>query len=216
LIGFALAGGGTSWSLSQGLGGGQSDVFQAGLYGSQKFEPWYVSGAVAFANYWASTSRMVTLPSVETLNAGFTAQSWGGRAEAGYLIAWAPVNLAPYVALQAQSFSTPNYSETATSGSNQFALSYASRTGSVVRSELGSWASKNFLVADNALVTAFGRRLGTRLARRPAGQRDVPRACPRRELCGRRRQARGRSRGHDRRRRDPHGERLGPDGQVRR
>ena len=27
LIGFALAGGGTSWSLAQGLGGGRSDVF---------------------------------------------------------------------------------------------------------------------------------------------------------------------------------------------
>jgi len=44
LIGFALAGGGTSWSLAQGLGGGRSDVFQAGLYGSQKFGPWYLSG----------------------------------------------------------------------------------------------------------------------------------------------------------------------------
>ena len=119
LIGFALAGGGTSWSLAQGLGSGQSDVFQAGLYGSQKFGPWYVSGAVSFANYWASTTRMITLPSVDTLNAGFTAQSWGGRAEAGYRIAWAPVNLAPYVALQAQTFSTPNYSETATSGSQR-------------------------------------------------------------------------------------------------
>ena len=157
LIGFALAGGGTSWSLAQGLGGGRSDVFQAGLYGSQKFGPWYLSGAVSFANYWASTTRMITLPTVDTLNAGFTAQSWGGRAEAGYRIAWAPVNLAPYVALQAQTFSTPNYAETATSGSQQFALSYASHTGNVLRSELGSWLSRNFIVADSALVTAFGR-----------------------------------------------------------
>jgi autotransporter-associated beta strand protein/T5SS/PEP-CTERM-associated repeat protein len=149
LIGFALAGGGSSWSLAQGLGGGRSDVFQAGLYGSQKFGPWYVSGAVAFANYWASTTRTITLPAVDTLNAG--------RAEAGYRIAWAPVNLAPYVALQAQTFSTPNYSEAATSGASTFALSYAAHTGSVVRSEVGSWASRNFLLADNALVTAFGR-----------------------------------------------------------
>ena len=100
---------------------------------------------------------MITLPTVDTHNAGFTAQSWGGRAEAGYRIAWAPINLAPYVALQAQTFSTPNYSETATSGSQQFALSYAAHTGNVVRSELGSWLSRNFLVADSALVTAFGR-----------------------------------------------------------
>ena len=39
LLGFALAGGGTSWGLSQGLGGGSTDAFQAGLYGSQKFGP---------------------------------------------------------------------------------------------------------------------------------------------------------------------------------
>src|SRR5262249_31741549 len=102
LIGFALAGGGTSWGLSQGLGGGRTDAFQAGLYGSQQFGPWYLSGAVAFANYWASTSRTVTLPAVDTLNASFNAQSWGGRAEAGYKFGWGAVNLAPYVAFQAR------------------------------------------------------------------------------------------------------------------
>ena len=31
VLGFAFAGGGTNWSLSQGLGGGKSDAFQAGL-----------------------------------------------------------------------------------------------------------------------------------------------------------------------------------------
>ena len=32
--GFALAGGGTNWNLSGGLGGGRSDAFQAGVYGT--------------------------------------------------------------------------------------------------------------------------------------------------------------------------------------
>src|SRR5262249_3681891 len=118
---------------------------------------WYLSGAAAFANYWASTSRTVTLPAIDTLNASFNAQSWGGRAEAGYKFAWGAINLAPYVAFQAQSFSTPNYSEASTSGSPGFALNFASRTGSVERSELGSWASTKFLVASNALLSVFGR-----------------------------------------------------------
>jgi outer membrane autotransporter protein len=157
LIGFALAGGGTSWGLSQGLGGGRSDAFQAGLYGSQKFGSWYLSGAFAYTDYMVSTSRMVTIAALDTLNAGFNAQSWGGRVEAGYRIAWALVNLTPYAALQAQSFATPNYSETATSGSNQLALSFASHTSSVVRSELGSWLSNNWLLADHAVMTVFGR-----------------------------------------------------------
>ena len=69
MIGVALAGGGTSWGLAQGLGSGHSDAFQAGLYGSQRFGAWYVSAAAAFANYWASTTRNLTLPAIDTLNA---------------------------------------------------------------------------------------------------------------------------------------------------
>jgi uncharacterized protein with beta-barrel porin domain len=56
----------SSWGLSQGLGSGRTDAFHAGLYGSQQFGHWYLSGAAAFANYWASTNRMVTLPAVDT------------------------------------------------------------------------------------------------------------------------------------------------------
>ena len=101
MLGFALAGGGTGWGLSQGLGGGRSDVFQAGLYGSQQLGPWYLSDAVAFANYWMATSRIVSIPGTETLTANFIGQSWGGRAETGYKIAGAPFNLTPYAAFQA-------------------------------------------------------------------------------------------------------------------
>jgi len=60
------------------------------------------------------------------------------------------------------------------------------------------------------------RRLRARLAGHPAGCRDIPRPRAGRELHRQWHQAHGRSRGHDGRRRDPHGERLGADGQVRR
>ena len=157
MIGVALAGGGTSWGLAQGLGSGHSDAFQAGLYGSQRFGAWYLSGAAAFANYWASTTRNLTLPAIDTLDANFNAQSWGGRLEGGYRFAWGTVNLTPYAAFQAQSFSTPNYSEASGSGSNQFALSYASRTGNIERAELGSWLNTLYLLQRNSVVSLFGR-----------------------------------------------------------
>jgi outer membrane autotransporter protein len=157
LIGFALAGGDTGWGLAQGLGGGHSDAFQAGLYGSQLFGPAYLSGALAFANYWTATSRSVVVASIDTLNASFDAQSWAGRAEAGYKLAWAPVNLTPYAAVQAQSFHTPNFSEGSSSGSTLYALGYASHTGSVTRAELGSWFSNNYLLAGDAVAVLFGR-----------------------------------------------------------
>lgn len=157
LVGVSLAGGGTSWGLAQGLGGGHTDAFQAGLYGSQRFGAWYLSGAAAFADYWASTSRQLSLPAIDTLNANFNAQSWGGRVEGGYRFALGAINLAPNAAFQAQSFSTPSYSEASTSGSNQFALSYASRTGTVERGELGSWLNTLYLLQGNSVLSLFGR-----------------------------------------------------------
>jgi hypothetical protein len=56
VIGFALAGAGTNWSVAQGLGGGRSDAFQAGVYGATRSGPAYLAGTLAFANHWVSPS----------------------------------------------------------------------------------------------------------------------------------------------------------------
>jgi outer membrane autotransporter protein len=157
-VGFALAGGGTSWSLSQGLGGGRSDVFQAGIYGARQLGPAYLSGALAFGSHWASTSRIVTAGGTDQLNATFDALSLSGRLEGGYHItSWMPFRLTPYGALQAQSFSTPAYSESAASGVSPFALAYNAQTATGVRGEIGSWADKDFTLASGAGLHLIGR-----------------------------------------------------------
>ena len=124
LIGFALAGGELNWRLSQGLGSGKSDVFQAGLYGSHRFGAAYVSGAVAFAWYDMHTDRTVTVAGSDTLRAEFDAHSIGARIETGYRFATPYLGITPYGAAQVQNFKTPAYSEFATFGSGTFALSY--------------------------------------------------------------------------------------------
>jgi autotransporter-associated beta strand protein len=73
VVGFALAGAGTNWSLSQGLGGGKSDAFQAGVYGATKSGPAYLAAAFAFANHWMSTDRLAVN---DHLTADFNAQSY--------------------------------------------------------------------------------------------------------------------------------------------
>src|SRR5262249_8710435 len=45
VVGLALAGGGTGWSLTQGLGSGKSDAFQAGVYGATRSGPAYLAAA---------------------------------------------------------------------------------------------------------------------------------------------------------------------------
>ena len=82
VVGFAFAGGGTDWNLSQGLGGGKSDAFQAGVYGATRSGPAYLAAAFAFANHWMSTDRFSFAG--DHLTAKFNAQSIGGRLEGGY------------------------------------------------------------------------------------------------------------------------------------
>jgi len=102
VVGFALAGGGTNWSLAQGIGGGKSDAFQAGVYGTARSGPAYLAAALTYTNHWMSTDRFAFAG--DHLSASFNAQSFGGRVEGGYRFATIYGGLTPYAAIQAQSF----------------------------------------------------------------------------------------------------------------
>ena len=138
ILGFALAGGGTNWSLAQNLGGGRSDTFEAALYAKSHAGPAYISAALAFANHWFTTNRIAV---GDNLTAKFDGQSYAARVEAGYRYAVPGngliVGITPYAALQAQDFHTPGYSETDLSGGG-FGLSYNAVNATDTRSELGA------------------------------------------------------------------------------
>jgi outer membrane autotransporter protein len=154
VAGFALAGGGTNWSLAQGLGGGKSDAFQAGVYGATRWGPAYLAAAFAYANHWMSTDRFAFAG--DHLTAEFNAQSFGGRLEGGYRFATFYGGVTPYAAIQAQSLRTPSYSETDVNGGG-FALAYNSRTGIDTRSELGARFDRVLALYTNAVLALRGR-----------------------------------------------------------
>jgi uncharacterized protein with beta-barrel porin domain len=154
VVGLAFAGGGTNWSVSQGLGGGKSDAFQAGLYGATKYGPAYLAAAFAFANHWMSTDRIAFAN--DHLTADFNAQSYGGRLEGGYRIATPFAGITPYAAIQAQSFHTPSYTETGVIP-NGFALTFNGRDATDTRSELGARFDRVLAVYQNAVLALRGR-----------------------------------------------------------
>jgi len=154
VIGFALAGGGTNWDLAQGLGGGKSDAFQAGIYGATQWGASYLAAALAFTNHWMSTDRFAFAG--DHLTASFNAQSFGGRMEGGYRIATFYGGITPYAAIQAQSFHTPGYSETDLTAGG-FALGYNSRNASDTRSELGARFDRLLLLNPEAALTMRAR-----------------------------------------------------------
>ena len=117
VYGFALAGGGTNWSVAENLGTGRSDSFQVGVHDTTHWGPLYLSGALAFANHWFTTNRIAV---GDQLTAKFDGQSYAARGEAGYRYA-VPVTgqiigVTPYAAVQVQDFHTPGFSETDLTG----------------------------------------------------------------------------------------------------
>jgi len=134
VIGLALAGGGTNWSLAQGLGGGRSDALQAGVYATTRSGPAYISAALAVASYEMTTNRVAV---GDQLSANFNAQSYGGRLEGGYRYGMASYGVTPYAALQTQWFHTPDYREVDLTGGG-FGLAYNAMTANDTRSELGA------------------------------------------------------------------------------
>jgi outer membrane autotransporter protein len=153
VVGLALAGGGTNWSLSQGLGGGKSDALQAGVYGAARSGPAYLAAAFAFTNHWMSTDRFAV---GDHLTASFKAQSYGGRLEGGYRFVTPYGGITPYAAIQAQSFHTPGYTET-DAIANGFALAFGSRDATDTRSELGTRFDRILALYSNAVLALRGR-----------------------------------------------------------
>jgi len=154
VIGVALAGGGTNWSLAQGLGGGKSDAFQAGIYGATRWGPAYLAAALAFTNHWMSTDRFAFAG--DHLTSSFNAQSFGGRVEGGYRFATIYGGLTPYAAIQSQTFHTPSYSESDLNAGG-FALAFNSRNATDTRSELGGRFDRLLLLNPEAALTLRAR-----------------------------------------------------------
>jgi uncharacterized protein with beta-barrel porin domain len=155
IAGFALAGGGTSFSVANG-GSGHSDLFQAGAYLHHSVGSAYLSAALAYGWQDVTTNRAVM---ADQLRARFDSNAFSGRVEAGnrWVMPWMDgIGLTPYAAAQFVTIALPAYAESALIGSNAFALGYGSNTVTDTRTELGLRSDKSFLVGD-AILTLRGR-----------------------------------------------------------
>ncbi len=154
VVGFAIAGGGTNWSLSQGLGRRQKRCLPGWRL---RRDP--LGRGLSRRRLRLHQSLDVDRPlrfCRRPLTADFNAQSYGGRLESGYHFETPYVGVTPYAAIQAQSFHTPSYSETGTIPDG-FALAFGSRDATDTRSELGARFDRALVVYPNAVLTLRGR-----------------------------------------------------------
>lgn len=152
LAGFALAGGGASFSLANALGTGHSDLFQAGAYVRHVFGPAYISAALAYGWQDVTTDRTITDAGFDQLRARFNANAFSGRAEGGYRFATPWMGVTPYAAAQFTTLDLPAYVEGAVFGSNAFALAYSAKSVTDSRSEFGFRTDKSFFVSSGILT----------------------------------------------------------------
>jgi uncharacterized protein with beta-barrel porin domain len=159
VAGFALAGGGTNFSVANG-GSGRSDLFQAGAFVRHTIGSAYITAALAYGGQDITTDRTVTITGIDQLRARFNVNAYSGRVEGGsnhYAIPWmGGIALSPYAAAQVTAFDLPTYAESVVSGANAFALSYGAKTPTAIRSELGLRTHKSF-VGPDATLTLRGR-----------------------------------------------------------
>jgi T5SS/PEP-CTERM-associated repeat protein/autotransporter-associated beta strand protein len=158
LAGFALAGGGTNFSVVNS-GSGRSDLFQAGAFIRHNAGAAYFSGALAYGWQDITTNRTVTVAGLDQLRAQFNANAWSGRVESGYRFVspWmGGIGITPYAAGQFTTFDLPAYAEQAVTGTNTFALAYGAKSVTDMRSELGLRTDKSYAMQDG-ILTLRGR-----------------------------------------------------------
>jgi uncharacterized protein with beta-barrel porin domain len=155
LAGFALAGGGTNFSVS-GFGSGRSDLFQAGAFIRHNIGNAYVTAAAAYGWQDVTTDRTVTAAGFERLRAQFNANAYSGRIEGGYRYVTPWMGITPYAAGQFTTYSLPAYAEQVLAGAGTFALNYAAKNVTASRSEIGIRTDKSFAVR-NGILTLRGR-----------------------------------------------------------
>jgi uncharacterized protein YhjY with autotransporter beta-barrel domain len=155
VMGFALAGGGTSFNVN-GFGTGRSDLFQAGAFVRHTIGPAYITAALAYGWQDVTTDRTVTIAGIDQLRAHFNANAYSGRVESGYRYAMPWMGVTPYAAAQFTTFELPAYAEQAVVGANTFALAYGAKNVTDARSEIGVRTDKSWAMTDS-IFTLRGR-----------------------------------------------------------
>jgi uncharacterized protein with beta-barrel porin domain len=153
--GFALAGGGTNFSIANG-GSGLSDLFQAGAFFRHRIGSTYVTGALAYGWQDVTTDRTVTIAGIDRLQARFNSNAFSGRLEGGSRFVTPWMGATPYLAAQFINYDLPTYAEQVLSGANTFALNYSAKDVTAFRSEVGVRTDKSYALT-NAILTLRGR-----------------------------------------------------------
>lgn len=134
MVGAALSVALDNFHLADVSGKGSAKAAQLGVYGYIQYSRhFYGSFAAALQYDQLTTHRTLTVSGTDVLSGKANSVGFGGRYETGVQLPW----LSPFIAVQDRFVMLPSYTEKASSGSADFALTYASRTSNSADAEIG-------------------------------------------------------------------------------
>ncbi|HEY6256991.1 MAG TPA: autotransporter outer membrane beta-barrel domain-containing protein, partial [Xanthobacteraceae bacterium] len=115
LVGLAIGGSHSSFSVPDRMTSGAADALQIGAYAMRQWGSAYLMGLAGYGHFSNSTTRTITgVGPTETATGAFGSDLWGGRLELGNTWAFAKVQVTPFAAVQLSELRQAGYGETST------------------------------------------------------------------------------------------------------
>jgi outer membrane autotransporter protein len=158
LLGGAIGGAGSDFSLDGRSASGTARAMFFALYGSWTMGPLYVDATATYGLASFSTNRIATQGTIlERATGDFDGHQVGGRVEAGWRFRIQHYELTPFAGVTVQSLHQDAYSENATNFTSGapgiLGLSYQAQSTTSVRSTLGAQAATTFQLGERLSVT---------------------------------------------------------------
>jgi outer membrane autotransporter protein len=141
LVGAAVGGSTSSFSVSERSTSGSLDGAHVGAYGVARRGGWYTAGSIAFAAFNNKTSRTIAgIGPTETATASFNSNLIGGRLEMGFKQGYGAFSVTPFAAVEFAQLRQAGFTESSTTvagGAGVAGLTVGSRTVSSLPTFLG-------------------------------------------------------------------------------
>ncbi len=161
LLGLAVGGSGSTFSVSSLSTSGRVDGGHVGVYAVKTFGKAYIAGTLNYARFDNSTERTIAgVGTTETANGRFNSDLFGGRLELGWRTGFDRYTVTPFAAIEPTALRQQAYTESATTttgGNGVLGLSYASRTTTSLPLFLGAQIDTRYVLGGGQVLTPSAR-----------------------------------------------------------
>ncbi len=155
LVGVAVGGSGSTFSVSSLSTSGRVDGGHIGAYAVKTFGHAYLASSLNYARLDNHTDRTIAgIGTTETASGRFDSDLFGGRLEFGWRHSYRGYTVTPFAAIEPSALRQHAYSET---GSNTFGLNYASHTSTSLPAFFGAQIDTRYALNGGQVLSPSAR-----------------------------------------------------------